>query len=111
MSQFVSEVSIGQWNLLVILGKAFLLRDHRLLFESLMLQRLPGLNNIQMIFVGNITLRIIIGHNYDLAVTAPSLAAPEGLTRRPDHLGEGTWKSDQENILLAECFLDIFLLA
>lgn len=74
-----------------------------------MLQRLPGLNNIQMIFVGDITLRIIIGHNYDLAVTAPCLAAPEGLTRRPDHLGEGTWKIKE--YLLDLIHNDIFLLA
>lgn len=56
-----------------------------------MFQSLSGLNNIQMIFVGDITLRIIIGHNNDLAVTAPRLPAPEGLTRCPNHLGEGTW--------------------
>ena len=58
-------------------------------FQSLVFKSLSGLNNIQMIFVGDITLRIIIGHNYDLAVAAPRLAAPEGLTRRPHHLGEG----------------------
>ena len=75
-----------------------------------MFQSLSGLNNIQMIFVGDITLRIIIGHNNDLAVTAPCLPAPEGLTCCPNHLGEGTWNCSNY-IFWVFLLSNIFLLA
>ena len=56
-----------------------------------MFKSLSGLNDIQVIFVGDIAPGVIIGHHNHLAVAAPRLPAPECLTRRPHHLSEGTW--------------------